>query len=146
MKIDVNAINDTEKIMALLPPQIVELSELIGFEKTMTLVKKFGGLSFEMPHSANTANGQRLVRELGAEVAQVLIDRYKGDKLYINNCDALRVHLRNHALVANIVSKMETGVSQHRAIQETALEFNITERRTYDILKEMTDELEPSLF
>lgn len=142
MKIDIHKVQlqETDKILSMLPEQIVELIELIGFDNTMTLVNKFGGLSFEMPHSTNTTNGQRLVRELGADVAQVLIDRYRGDSIYINNCDALRVYLRNQALANAILSRMETGVSQYQAIQEIAPEFGITERRVYDILREMTGE------
>lgn len=140
MKVDIHAmqLQETDKILAMLPTQIVELIELIGFDNAMTLVNKFGGLSFEMPHSTDTKNGQRLVRELGADVAEVLIDRYRGDKLYINNCDALRVYLRNQAFVKSVLSVMEMGVSQYQAIQETAPIFGITERRAYDILKEMT--------
>lgn len=149
MKVDIHAmqLQETDKILSMLPEQIVELIELIGFDNAMTLVNKFGGLSFEMPHSTNTANGQRLVRELGADVAQVLIDRYRGDSVYIGNCDALRVYLRNQALVGAILARMETGASQYQAIQETAPEFGITERRAYDILKEMTGEgLQLNLF
>lgn len=140
MKVDIHAMQaqETDKILAMLPTQIVELIELVGFDNAMTLVNKFGGLSFEMPHSTNTANGQRLVCELGAEVAQVLIDRYKGEKVYINNCDALRVYLHNVAFIDAVMSIMETGVSQYQAIQEIAPAFGITERRAYDILKEMT--------
>lgn len=141
MKVDIYKmqLQQTDKILDMLPEQIVELTQLIGFDNAMTLVDKFGGLSFEMPHSADTKNGKWLVRELGADVAQVLIDHYHGDKVYINNCDALRVYLRNRALVGAILACMETGTSQHRAIQETAPVFGITERRAYDILKEMTE-------
>ena len=140
MKLDINTMHsqNTEKILAMLPPQIVELSELIGLENTMMLVDKFGGLSFEMPHNLGTKNGAWLMRELGADIARVLIDRYKGETLYINNCDALRVYLRNVAFVEAVFGKMETGVAQYRAIQETAPVFGITERRAYDILKQMT--------
>lgn len=142
MKVDIHAmqLQETDKILAMLPTQIVELIELIGFDNAMTLVKKFGGLSFEMPHSTNTANGQRLVRELGADVAELLIDHYRGDSIYISNCDALRVYLRNQALANAILARMETGVSQYQAIQEIAPAFGITERRVYDILREMTGE------
>lgn len=140
MKIDIHKVQvqETDKILSMLPEQIVEMIELIGFDNAMILVNKFGGLSFEMPHSTNTTNGQRLVRELGADVAEVLIDRYRGDSIYISNCDALRVYLRNRALVGAILSRMETGVSQYQAIQEIAPALGITERRAYDILKEMT--------
>lgn len=139
MKIDIRSMTVTDEVLSILPPQMAEISTLIGLTATLTLVDKFGGLSFEIPRSLNSKNGKWLVQELGADIAQIIINHYQGEKLYINNCDALRVYLRNHALVASIVSKMETGVSQHRAIQETALEFNITERRTYDILKDMTN-------
>lgn len=140
MKLDIYAMHsqNTEQILAMLPEQIVELSELIGLDNTLRLVDKFGGLSFEMPHSTNTKNGAWLVRELGSDIACVLIDRYKGETLYINNCDALRIYLRNVAFVNAVLGKMETGVAQYRAIQETAPAFGITERWAYDILKQMT--------
>lgn len=142
MKVDIHAmqLQETDTILAMLPTQIVELIELIGFDNTMTLVKKFGGLSFEMPHSTATMNGQRLVCELGADVAEILIERYRGDSIYISNCDALRVYLRNQALANAILERLETGMSQYQAIQEIAPAFGITERRVYDILKEMSGE------
>ncbi|MDI4507267.1 hypothetical protein [Moraxella lacunata] len=139
MKVDIHTMIHTDTVTDMLPEQIKELVCLIGLTATMTLVDKFGGLSFGMPHSTNTKNGKWLVRELGADIANVLIDRHKGEKLYINNCDALRVYLRNRALVGAIIACMETGTSQHRAVQETAPVFGITERRAYDILKEMTN-------
>lgn len=138
MKVDIRTMTHTDTVTDMLPEQIKELVCLIGLTATLRLVDGFGGLSFEMPHSTNTKNGKWLVRELGADIANVLIDRHKGEKLYINNCDALRVYLRNRALVGAILACMETGTSQHRAVQETAPVFGITERRAYDILKEMT--------
>lgn len=138
MKVDIHKMRDADDILSMLPEQIIELSDVIGLSATLTLVDKFGGLSFDIPHSTNTKNGGWLVRELGADIAQVLIDRHKGENLYINNCDALRVYLRNTALINAILARMETGTAQHRAIQETAPEFGITERRAYDILKQMT--------
>lgn len=147
MKVDIHTMTHTDTATDMLPEQIKELVCLIGLTATLTLVDKFGGLSFEMPHSTNTKNGKWLVRELGADIAQVLIDHYHGDKLYINNCDALRVYLRNRSLVGAILACMETGTSQHRAVQETAPVFGITERRAYDILKEMTsDKAQLNLF
>lgn len=144
MKVDINTMHaqNTDDILAMLPIQILQFVELIGLSDTLKLVDRFGGLSLEIPHSIDSKNGQWLVRELGADVAYVLISHHRGEKVYINNCDALRVYLRNHALVGAILAKMETGTAQHRAVQETAPEFGITERRAYDILKEMTDKKE----
>ena len=140
MKVDINTMHaqNTDDIMAMLPEQIIQFVELIGLPATLHLVDRFGGVSLEIPHSTNGKNGAWLVRELGADIAQVLIAHYQGDKVYINNCDALRIYLRNHALVSAILARMETGIGQHRAIQETAPEFGITERRAYGILKQMT--------
>lgn len=146
MKLDINTINDTEKIMALLPPQIQEFVLVIGLSATLTLVNRFGGLSFEVPHGIDGKNGQWLVRELGFDVACAFVKQYQGSRVYINNCDALRGYLRNVALVDVILAKMETGIAQHRAIQETAPEFGISERRAYEILRQMTDSKQPDLF
>ncbi len=140
MKLNVQSMNEQNiyDVIALLPAQIAELSEIIGLSATLALVDKFGGLSFEMPYQLDSKNGQWLVRELGEVIAQKLINHCKGERLYINNCDALRVYLRNQAIACAVLAKMETGLSRHRAIQETAPEFGITERRAYVILGQMT--------
>lgn len=139
MKLNVQSMNEQniDDVIALLPAQIAELSEIIGLSATLALVDKFGGLSFEMPYQLASKNGQWLVRELGEVIAQKLINHCQGERLYINNCDALRVYLRNLAIADTVLAKMETGLSRHRAIQETAPCFGITERRAYVILGQM---------
>lgn len=138
MKVDIKTIQAKDEILARLPEQIIELSELIGLDATLSMVEHLGGLSFDVPSTLDAKNGKWLSNIIGIDNAKKLIAYYGGDSLYVNNCDALRIHLRNAALVSAIFAKMETGTAQHRAIQETAPEFGITERRAYDILKQMT--------
>lgn len=139
MRIDTHTLRQqaTERIVSMLPDQIKEFGELIGFEAALLLVEHLGGLSFEMPQSLDSKNGKWLVAILGKSAAQKLIDVYGGDSTYINNCDALHRELRNLALCDAIYARMETGVSHYRAVQETAPQFGLTERRVYDILKQM---------
>lgn len=138
MKVDIQTIQAKDEILARLPEQIIELSEIIGLNATLNMVEHLGGLSFDVPSTLDTKNGKWLSSIIGIDNAKKLIAYYGGDSLYVNNCDALRIHLRNAALVSAIFAKMETGTSRHRAVQETAPEFGITERRAYDILKQMT--------
>lgn len=138
MKVDIQTIQAKDEILARLPEQIIELSEIIGLNATLNMVEHLGGLSFDVPSSLDTKNGKWLSGIIGTDNAERLINYYGGDRLYVNNCDALRVHLRNVALVNAIFAKMETGTARHRAVQETAPEFGITDRRAYDILKQMT--------
>ena len=142
MKLDIYAMHlqqAQDNILHLLPTQILQFAQLIGLPAALRLVDKFGGVSLEIPCHIEGKNGAWLVRELGVDVAKVLIAQYQGDKVYINNGDALRIYLRNRALADAILARMETGVARHRAVQEVAPEFGITERRAYGILKQMTE-------
>lgn len=116
-------------LLDLLPSQVVEMADLIGFGAAMAVVDRFGGVALDVPHDLAGDNGQRLVLALGEDVARALVAAYRGDKVYVNNCYELRLFLRNRDLVDAILVQMESGMSRYRAVCEVAPVFGITARR-----------------
>lgn len=60
MKVDIQTIQAKDEILARLPEQIIELSELIGLPATLAMVEHLGGLSFDVPSTLDTKNGKWL--------------------------------------------------------------------------------------
>lgn len=124
------------QLMRYLPEALVQMTGLIGIENTLKIVDKLGGLSYAVPRTFDSDSAKKLINIVGTKAAEVLIAAYGGDTVYISTCQSLRRVLRNQAVVEAILSRMETGLSQHQAIQEIAPAFGITERLTYLILKQ----------
>lgn len=119
----------------LMPESIQHLVDVIGMSATLALIEAFGGLDYHMPKSMQTDNARRLISVVGRSATAKLIHAYGGERVYINRCESLRLMLRNQAFFHAVLSKMEAGMSQTRAIQETAPVFDITERYAYEIVK-----------
>ncbi len=120
----------------LMPESIQHLVDVIGMSATLALIEAFGGLDYHMPKSMQADNARRLINVVGRLATAKLIHTYGGERVYINRCESLRLMLRNQAFFNAVLSKMEMGMSQTRAIQEIAPMFDITERYAYELLKQ----------
>lgn len=135
-KIDIQKmaqINHTQ-LLSHLPATLVEMAQVIGIASTLKVIDSFGGLSYAMPTSTDSDNAKKLAAVIGIEATKALIHRFGGEVVYINTCQSLRIAMRNQAFVEAVLSTMETGISQYKAIQEVAPVFGITERLAYLIL------------
>lgn len=126
------------RLYQMMPKSIQELVDLIGMDETLRLIEAFGGLDYQIPKSMQANNAKRLLSVIGQVATAKLIQTYGGERVYINRCESLRLELRNQAFFYAVLAKMETGVSQTRAIQEVAPVFDISERYAYDIIKKQS--------
>ncbi len=136
-----------ELSLELLPTIIVEIANLVGMSKTMQLVQAFGGTDLTMPIGVeNSMTEQALISAVGEETAQLLMENYGGDRLYIPRCEVALRDLRNNRLMAELKQAVMNGMSQTKAIRRLAIQYELSERRIYELLKERLPQQQPRLF
>ncbi len=137
----------TELSHDLLPDIIVEIANLVGMSKTMQLVQAFGGTNLPMPIGVeNSMTEQALISAVGEETAELLMESYGGDRLYIPRCEVALRDWRNNRLIAELKQAVMNGISQTRAIRQLAIQYELSERRIYELLKERLPQQQPRLF
>lgn len=128
-----------EELASLLPSVVVDIAKIIGFEKALLLVKGMGGVDFAVPCGLSR-NGsereQRLVDAIGIEAAKKFMRIFGGERLYIPQCEQLLRAERNRRFCECIDAAIDTGMTQTNAVQKLAYEFGLSERYSYEILKQ----------
>lgn len=124
-----------ELLPDLLPDVVVEIAELIGYPKTLKLIHALGGLDFYMPKSFDNHHADLLAQTLGDD-AQVLIERFGGERIYIPRCQAAFIQIRNWEFTREVAWRTANGDSQQAAIQHLAPQYGFSERWAYKILAE----------
>lgn len=133
-----------EFLPRLLPDVVVEIAELIGYPKTLKLIHALGGLDFYMPKSFDNRHADLLAQTLGDD-AQVLIERFGGERIYIPRCQAAFIQIRNWEFAREVAWRTANGDSQQAAIQHLAPQYGFSERWAYKILSE-TQQTQIDLF
>lgn len=127
-----------EELANLLPAQVVDIAQFIGFAKALLLIKGMGGVDFAVPRGL-TANRsereQRLVDAIGIEATKKFMQVFGGARLYIPRCEHLLREVRNRKFCECIDSAVDGGMTQTKAVQKFAYEFGMTERNGYKVLK-----------
>jgi hypothetical protein len=127
-----------------LPPQMVQLCELIGWDKVLKLVNTYGG-TYIMPtrcarrHDASSSNA-RLTSLIGGEAYDKLAKEFDGTKVYIPKCDDAMRKIRNMEISKRFLAGEPAA--------QLALAYRLTERQIWSILKtgETLREEQPDLF
>ena len=138
---------------AALPENAVLLAQVVGWEATFKLVKRWGGINIPVGMNKTRAGKilhAKLAEEIG-EAAAGKISRLFGKQkfLWIPKCeDALR-KIRDRKIRAELdrLTDKENGYSMPEAVRETALAFGLTDRRIWYIAKEpdFEPDTQPSL-
>lgn len=119
----------------LLPDVVVEIAELIGYPKTLKLIRALGGLDFYMPKCFDNRYADLLVETLGEE-AEMLMQRFGGERIYIPRCHAAFVQIRNWEFVREVDWRISQGYGRQAVIQQLAVKYGFSERWAYKILAE----------
>ena len=82
-----------DELAALLPPQVVDIAQFIGYSKALLLVKGMGGVDFAVPRGLTknrSEREQRLIDAIGVESAKKFMAVFGGERLYVppavSNC------------------------------------------------------------
>lgn len=124
------------KVKNLLPESMIDIIDLIGFEKAIDLVKALGGLSFPVTRGEKASPYlDMLLEAIGEDATQKMTKVYGGqERLYIPNClDAIRM-LRNEKFRQEVLELCEQGNSKKLAIIKLCPAYGFGERHAWDIL------------
>lgn len=133
---------DFEAVKHMLPDSMLELMQVIGFDATYTLVKRFGGINIPVG-MAKTPAGKVLHARLSEEIGEdnaYKVSRIFGHQrfLWVPKCqDAMR-ELRNRKIRAELdrLTMRPHNYSMPTAVRTVALDFGLTERQIWYIAKE----------
>ena len=101
-----------------LPHALQEIEALIGFDATMKLVDRWGGVKLYVP--SQIGGRHRIARAIGTEAAQRLSNTYGGDRI-----DMPRAH------VYRVVRRQIEVYRRHKAgepVEKLAAEYGVTWR------------------
>lgn len=104
-----------------LPDEWQRIADLIGFEATITLIEKYGGLDLNIPQQMDMFHP---VYELLGEPA-IILGGYVGGRIYIPRCRTMR---------RNALKRRIQAMRFSHTRQQIALLFGITERNVYQYL------------
>ena len=137
-----------EMTLEQLPDVITDIAVVIGYDKTVKLVQRLGGIDFAMPTgSQDSSRAKILVDTIGSAATEQLMKRFGGARLYIPRCHAACLWLRNQEFVTAIEMAVARGSTQTAAIQKYAPQYGFTERWAYQILSNAKkDDNQPDLF
>ena len=112
-----------------LPPLIQEIAAIIGEANALRVVSRYGGRRLLFG-----AIRHDLKAIIGADETRALVQRFQGVEVAIPLCTEHLRNARNAALHArfDILSKT---MSTRRAVNELAVEFAVTERHVWRLLK-----------
>lgn len=125
-----------EELQALLPAIVIEIAELIGMPSALLLCENLGGLGLAVPKTLHTFVGQQVVSIIGKEKALDFVSYFSGERLYLPRCHEFLSAVKQQSFVNDVLSMMETGMSQHQAIKHYAPMYEFSERWAYKILAE----------
>lgn len=127
---------------ANLPPGMIELAGVIGLAGALALARAWGGITLKVPASDYEGITRAwLIDLIGGPGAAALIQRYRGERLYIPRCEkALR-----DARDSEIIRAYDAGTPA----VALALQYRLTERQVRSILKrtpEVDEAVQAGLF
>lgn len=135
------------QLQSLLPASIHEVAAVIGMPATLRLVERFGGTTLPLPAGANRIGRnylRALAKQIGDDDAQKLAHYCAGEPLYIPRCDAALRRLRDLSICDQFEAAVRTGKTANKAVVELALEYKLTDRWIWNILKETPPGIAPT--
>ncbi len=127
----------------LLPPSIHEVAAVIGMPATLRLVERFGGTTLPLPKGANRigrSSLQALAKQIGDEDAHKLAHHCAGEPLYVPKCDVALRRIRDLSICERFETAVREGVTANKIVMILAVEYKLTDRWIWKILKETPPE------
>lgn len=110
----------------MLPETAKRLVELIGFEATMAMVKRWGGLKLTIPKGHSRRDGgftEALEALIGAEKTRILMAAFGGDELYVPNCAALVRNARDLQVIDDLRTMTVVAVALKHQMSERNVQY-----------------------
>lgn len=125
-------------VSSRLPRMVRDIADRLGLPAALELVEKLGGVTLPIPMRQSLRGETRycfLVDKLGAELAGALCREYGGTDLYVPNCRQTLIDERNAALNRDRDELAKKGVSERKIVATLALQYRISDRNVWRILK-----------
>ncbi|WP_410685679.1 Mor transcription activator family protein [Avibacterium paragallinarum] len=123
-----------EDVADCLPPVVLEMVDLVGFDVTEKIVRHFGGVCFLF--SDGTIYFPRLKSLVGLENATILRQYFKSEEVYIPRCDVALRTLRNTRLVNEFLIKTQVEEKSGRAAMlELCPKYALSDRQAWEIVR-----------
>lgn len=123
-----------------LPQVVLDISDLIGYDKALLLTEKLGGRDFAVPLGDKTSdNLTTLMAAIGDKAANEFISVYGGERLYIPRCKSALTKIRDHQFCDDIASAVANGKMKTTAIQQLAMKYGFSERWGYHLLSKASN-------
>lgn len=120
----------------LLPPTARTLYRLLGDITALNnIVRAFGGVTLHIPARWHLMKKHALCPLLTDEQMRTLHNYYKGTEFYMPRCTRALLQTRNAMMIQKFSTLAAKGQSSGRIVQALALEFAMTDRRVWSILK-----------
>ena len=120
---------DNERIIALLPRQLVDIARVIGVSATLKLVAARGGIRLHVPNHVSAEHP--IAQIIGHGEALKLVDAFRGERLEIPVSRTWRLAIRNAA----IAEERKRGTPQ----PAVARNYGMTERMVRIIERQAED-------
>ncbi|MEE6030349.1 Mor transcription activator family protein [Avibacterium paragallinarum] len=123
-----------EDVADCLPPVVLEMVDLVGFEVTEKIIRHFGGVCFLFSDGA--IYFPRLKALIGLENATILRQYFKSEEVYIPRCEVALRTLRNIRLVNDFLIKTQVeGKSGRAAMLELCPKYALSDRQAWEIVR-----------
>ena len=119
---------DHAAVVAVMPATARELVEVIGFDATLDVLRKFGGKRLFVPSKLVEGFSHRIVDELGLEVAEKLVEAMGGSRLEPPMLASVERLLRDNAIRADYDSGSYT-------MDDLVDRYHVTQRHLRKVLK-----------
>lgn len=130
---------DTLTIAA--PASIDEVRAAIGNDKTLALVKKWGGITLRLPAKANTLESNEIARVIGLDALKALCKALGHARyLYLPRCADVLRNARDIEIIAKAEEAIRKGTPLTPLVDELALEYGLSDRQVWNIMKRTIEE------
>ena len=110
------------------------LEHNLGPDNAAAVVKALGGLSVKIPSNPKGTDYVFFEQKLGSELAQLLIDKFAGEEIYISRNHSEEVWSQHQQVIKTFRGFVANGNSRRRAVHQTALQLQRSGRHIYRIL------------
>lgn len=141
-----------EQVADFLPESVKQIADLIGYPQTVRLLKTFGGTTFPMGRGARAFGAPRwvLLRELiGEKNAELIVNNFIGEVLYLPRCDRALRELRNRSFIDDYQQLQNQGSAPSTAVTLLCAKYGFSDRLAWRLLAEkkaVQDNQQKSLF
>jgi Mor family transcriptional regulator len=123
------------------PASIDEVRNAIGNEKTLTLVKKWGGITIRLPAKANTLESNELAQAIGLDALKALCKALGHARyLYLPRCADVLRNSRDIEIIAKAEAAIRNNAPLTPLVDEIALEYGLSDRQVWNIMKRTIEE------